>query len=78
LIGKLLSQTVAGKLIQNDDKINDMLNYTIGTIKCFSTANKAVQEEAVNCQLVQLLSLAIKMIIENFKASVSKKAQILV
>jgi hypothetical protein len=41
-VGEMLSQMVAGKKILSDDKINDMLNYTIGTIKCFSTAKAAV------------------------------------
>jgi len=42
LVGDLLSVNVAGKKIQNDDKINDLLNYTIGTLKCFSSGNKEV------------------------------------
>jgi len=42
LVGDKLSVNVAGKKIQNDDKINDLLNYTIGTLKCFSSVNKDV------------------------------------
>lgn len=32
----LLSQKVAGKEIRNDDKLLDLLNYAIGTLKCFT------------------------------------------
>ena len=79
MLGDLLSQTVAGKKIQNDDKINDLLNYTIGTLKCFSTSSKQVQQESVSCQLVSLLSITIQKVMEEFKGtSATKKAQILV
>ena len=37
-----LSSTVANKIIKNDDKVLDLLNYTIGTIKCFTHSNKDV------------------------------------
>jgi len=32
----MTSQSVAGKQIQNDDRLYDFINYTIGTIKCFT------------------------------------------
>ena len=32
----LLSSKVAGKEIRNDDKLLDLLNYAIGTLKCFT------------------------------------------
>ena len=42
LIVKLTSQVVNKKLIANDDKVYDMINYTIGTIKCFTQTSKEV------------------------------------
>lgn len=41
-IADMLSTLVSGKLVKNDDKILDLLNYTIGTIKCFTQSNKDV------------------------------------
>jgi len=38
----LLSSTVAGKEIKNDDKVLDLLNYAIGTLKCFTQTNRVV------------------------------------
>lgn len=32
----MLSTNVAGKRIYDDDKLLDLLNYSIGTIKCFT------------------------------------------
>jgi hypothetical protein len=31
----LLAVQVSGKEIRNDDKVYDLLNYAIGTLKCF-------------------------------------------
>ena len=42
LIVKLTSQVVNKKVITNDDKMYDMINYTIGTIKCFTQTSKEV------------------------------------
>ena len=64
LLTDLLSQTVANKTIRNDDKVLDLLNYTIGTIKCFTHSNKDVQMESVNNKMVTLLSLTISKILE--------------
>jgi hypothetical protein len=36
LVSTLLATTVAGKDIKNDDKLLDLLNYAIGTLKCFT------------------------------------------
>jgi hypothetical protein len=36
LIVTLTSQLVNKKLIANDDKMYDLMNYVIGTIKCFT------------------------------------------
>ena len=73
----ILSQTVANKTIRNDDKVLDLLNYTIGTIKCFTHSNKEVQAESVNNKMVTLLSLTISKILE-FDCSAQRKAMILV
>jgi hypothetical protein len=32
----LLAVQVSGKEIRNDDKVYDLLNYAIGTLKCFT------------------------------------------
>lgn len=42
LVMNLLSQKVAGKDIRNDDKLLDLLNYSIGTLKCFTQTSKVV------------------------------------
>ena len=42
LIIKLTSQVVNNKIIANDDKIYDLMNYTIGTIKCFTQTIREV------------------------------------
>ena len=42
LIIRLTSQVVNKKLITNDDKMFDLMNYTIGSIKCFTQTNKEV------------------------------------
>ena len=47
LIIRLTSQVVNKKLIANDDKMFDLMNYAIGTIKCFTQANKEVQRVTV-------------------------------
>jgi len=57
---KLTSQVVAGKEILNDDRLYDFINYTIGTIKCFTQQNKEVQQESVDCQMIDLLSETIE------------------
>ena len=36
LTSALLSTHVSGKEIKNDDKLLDLLNYAIGTLKCFT------------------------------------------
>ena len=44
---KLTSQIVNQKLIKNDDKMYDLMNYAIGTIKCFTQTSKDVQRNTV-------------------------------
>jgi hypothetical protein len=59
LIIKLTSQVVNKKLIANDDKMYDMINYTIGTIKCFTQTSKEVQRNTVQNQMIAVLSKAL-------------------
>ena len=73
----MLSQEVAGKAVRNDERVLDLLNYTIGTIKCFTQSNKEVQVGSVNNKMVPLLSLTISKVLE-FKCANSRKAMILV
>ena len=47
LILKLTSQVVNKKVIANDDKMYDLINYAIGTIKCFTQTSKDVQRNTV-------------------------------
>ena len=47
LIIKLTSQIVNQKIIVNDDKVYDLINYAIGAIKCFTQTNKDVQRLTV-------------------------------
>jgi hypothetical protein len=47
LIIKLTSQVVNKKVIANDDKMYDLINYAIGTIKCFTQTSKDVQRNTV-------------------------------
>ena len=77
LLCDLLTHTVANKTIRNDDKVLDLLNYTIGTIKCFTHSNKEVQIESVKNKMVTLLSLTISKILD-FDCSSNRKAMILV
>jgi len=55
----LTSQVVNKKLIANDDKVYDMINYTIGTIKCFTQTSKEVQRSTVQNQMIAVLSKAL-------------------
>ena len=77
LLCDLLSHEVAGKMIRNDEKVLDLLNYTIGTIKCFTQSNKEVQVDSVNNKMVPLLSLTISKVME-FNCATNRKAMILV
>jgi hypothetical protein len=53
---RLTSQTVNKKEITNEDLIYDLVNYTIGGIKCFTQSNNEVQKEAVKHGYIILLS----------------------
>ena len=68
---------VAGKVVKNDEKYLDLLNYTIGTIKCFTQSNKDVQLESVNYKMIPLLSVTVQKVML-FNCSAQKKAMILV
>jgi len=56
VIVRLTSQTVNKKEITNEDLIYDLVNYTIGGIKCFTQSNNEVQKEAVKHGYIILLS----------------------
>ena len=77
LLTDLISQKVSNKVVRNDEKVLDLLNYTIGTIKCFTHSNVEVQIESVNNKMVTLLSLTISKLLE-FDCSTQRKAMILV
>ena len=47
LIIRLTSQIVNKKMIANDDKVYDLINYAIGAIKCFTATSKEVQKITV-------------------------------
>lgn len=47
------------KEISNEDTIYDFLNYTIGSLKCFTQSNSAVQKEAVKQKIIPLLAKSI-------------------
>ena len=59
LIVTLTSQLVNKKLIANDDKMYDLMNYVIGTIKCFTQTSKEVQRITVQSQMISVLSKAL-------------------
>ena len=59
LIVTLTSQLVNKKLIANDDKMYDLMNYVIGTIKCFTQTSKEVQIITVQSQMISVLSKAL-------------------
>lgn len=56
LVMGLLTQTVSGKEIRNDDKVLDLLNYAIGSLKCFTQTNKQVQEGTIQARLIPVLA----------------------
>jgi len=73
----MLETTVAGKVIKNDDRMLDLLNYAIGSIKCFTMTSRAVQEETVSNQVIPVLSMTIEKLLKS-KYPSNKKAMILV
>ena len=60
LIIRLTSQIVNQKMIANDDKVYDLINYAIGTIKCFTQTSKEVQKITVQNQMIAVLSKAMQ------------------
>ena len=60
----LTSNLVNGKVISNDDKIFELMNYMIGSIKCFSQTNKEVQRLTVQNQMISILSKALSQTME--------------
>jgi len=73
----MLETTVAGKVIKNDDRMLDLLNYAIGSIKCFTMTSRMVQEETVSNQVIPVLSMTIDKLLKS-KYPANKKAMILV
>lgn len=59
LVLKLTSKVVNKKHITNDDQIYDLMNYVIGTIKCFTQTSKDVQRATVQNQMIAVLSKAL-------------------
>jgi hypothetical protein len=59
LIVKLSSTQVNKKEILNDDMVYDLVNYTVGSIKCFTQSNVEVQKEAVKQRYILMLSQCI-------------------
>lgn len=47
-------------MITNDDKVYDLINYAIGTIKCFTQTSKEVQKITVQNQMIAVLSKAMQ------------------
>jgi len=47
IVLRLTSKMVNKKEIKNDDQIYDLINYAIGTIKCFTQTSKEVQRATV-------------------------------
>lgn len=56
VILRLTCQVVNKKEIINEDLIYDLVNYTIGGIKCFTQSNTEVQKEAVKHGYIILLT----------------------
>jgi DNA replication protein DnaD len=74
----LLATSVAGKEIRNDDKLFDLLNYAIGSLKCFTHSNRLVQEEAIQTRIISVLAAVIDKVIFTQAVQGQKKAMILV
>jgi|TARA_B100000780_G_C20807952_1_gene320971 hypothetical protein len=47
-------------MIANDDKVYDLINYAIGTIKCVTQTSKEVQKMTVQNQMIAVLSKALQ------------------
>eukprot|EP00347_Sterkiella_histriomuscorum_P012834 403367048 len=77
VIIKLTSHVVNKKEIVNEDLIYDLVNYIIGSIKCFTQQNLEVQSESIKQRYILLLSKCMQKAM-NFGTNMSKKAQNLV
>lgn len=77
LVLKLTSKVVNKKQITNDDQIYDIVNYVIGTIKCFTQTSKEVQKATVQNQMIAVLSKALYKTF-TFGSNQSKQSMILV
>ena len=77
IIVRLTSQVINKKEILNEDLIYDLVNYTIGSIKCFTQSQVEVQREAVKHGYIILLSKCIDKSMAFGKNS-TKRSQMLV
>lgn len=77
LICDLLSTTVNNKQVRDDDKLLDLLNYAIGTLKCFTQTSKIVQEETIQTRMIPMLGLCMDKLLK-MNVQPNKKAMILV
>lgn len=74
---RLTAQTVNKKEILNEDLVYDLVNYTVGTIKCFTQSEGEVQREAVRQGYIVLLSRCLDKALL-FGKNASKRSQMLV
>lgn len=73
----LTSKVVNKKQINNDDMLYDLMNYAIGTIKCFTQVNREVQKATVQNQLIAVLSKTLEKTF-SFGSNANKQSMILV
>ena len=59
IIMKLTCKIVNKNVITDENKMYDLINYVIGTIKCFTQTNKEVQRNTVQNQMIAVLSKAL-------------------
>jgi len=77
IILRLTSKVVEKKEIINEDLIYDLMNYTIGSIKCFTQERNEIQREAVKHGYVIILGKSIDKVL-GFGKNDSKRSQMLV
>jgi hypothetical protein len=77
VIVRLTSQIVNKKEIVNEDLIYDLVNYTIGSIKCFTQSQVEVQKDAVKHGYIILLNKCMDKAL-TFGKNQTKRSQMLV
>jgi len=60
IVMKLTCKIVNKNVVTDDAKMYDLINYVIGTIKCFTQTNKEVQRNTVQNQMIAVLSKALQ------------------